>query len=203
MAHSKAPINSFLSEHQQKKFAFIFGISCLIFAIIAQVLTIKVLRHEAHVFVIDGAQNLHIGPLETLNSGSPLFQILALTATQIVFNRSPVGLDLKELKDHLFTDEAAKLLDQDVLNNLEALRSKNLHQKAEVAMIKTIAEKNGTRYLHVRGNILGSGVFEGMPIVESQKFQINFALKPNPKLSDQKMYPYLVADYQIQELSHL
>lgn len=203
MTTSNAPIHRFLAEHQQKKWAIIFGISCLIFAIIAQILTIRALQQKSHIFVIDGAQNLHVGPLETINSNSPIFQTLALTATQVIFNRSPVGLDLPELKEHLFTEEAAKLLDQNLLENLETLKSKNLHQKAEIATIKTIAEQKGLRYLHVRGNILGAGNFEGMPIVETQTFQLNLVLKPNPKLSEQKMYPFLVADFYVQELDPL
>ena len=197
---SFSPVSRFLAEHQQKKFAFGFGIACLAFAILAQILTIKTFQSEERVFVLDGTNTLHIGPLEKLHSESPIFETIALVATQVIFQRSPVGLDLKELREHLFNNEVIKKLDDEIHKNLDELKAKNLHQKPEISLIKCVAEKNGIRYIHVKGNLIGSGSFEGMPIVEAYQFKLNFAVVPNPKISEQKMYPYIIADYNIKEM---
>jgi len=197
---SFSPISHFMAEHQQKKIAFAFGISCLVFTILAQVMTIKNMHREEKVFVIDGSDTLHIGPLEIISQKSPIFTTIALVATQVVFQRSPVGLDLSELMPHLFKEEAMKKLRVDVSEKLGELKAKNLHQKPEISQIKSLAEKDGTRILQVTGNLIGSGVFEGIPLLEAHKFKVTFAINPNKNLSEKKLYPFVIADFKINEL---
>lgn len=110
---SVSPISNFIAEYQQKQIAFAFAVACLIFAIIAQVMTVKNMHRPEKVFVIDGTHTLHIGPLEILDQKSPLFTTIALVATQVIFQRSPVGLDLAELMPHLFNEAAIKKLSRD------------------------------------------------------------------------------------------
>lgn len=195
-----SPISHFLAEHEQKKIAFIFGVSCLIFAIIAQILTVKNMTKEEKVFVIDGTNTLHIGPLEILGDQSSIFTTIALTATQVIFQRSPVGLDLSELMTHLFKEEAIKKLNREIAEQIGELKAKNLHQKPEIAQIKFLAEKDGTRILQVTGNLIGLGSFEGNTLTEFHKFRITFAINPNKNLSENKLYPFIIADFNINEL---
>lgn len=194
-----SPISRLMSEHYQK-LAYLFGILCLIFAVVAQIITIKNVRQESKVFAIDGAGTIHVGLLEDLKSNSPLFENIALTATQVVFQRSPVGLDLLELQPHLFSELAIKKLNTDVTDQLEDLKARNLHQKPEISQIISLAEKKGVRYLQVKGTIVGAGSFQGVPITEAHEFKIFFALEANKNLSDKKRYPYIIADFTIKEM---
>lgn len=200
---SVSPISNFLAEHKQKQIAFVFGIACLVFSIVAQVMTVKNMHRPEKVFVIDGTNTLHIGPLEILGQKSPLFTTIALVATQVILQRSPVGLDLAELMPHLFKEEAMKKLTQDVAKNLGELKAKDLHQKPEISQIKSLAEKDGNRILQVTGTLIGSGIFEGIPLLEAHKFKITFAIRQNQNLSENKLYPFIIADFKINELEPL
>lgn len=197
---SCSPISNFLAEHQQKKMAFAFGIACLILAIIAQIITISTMHHNEKVFVIDGTHTLHIGPLEILGQKSPLFTTIALTATQVIFQRSPIGLDLLELMPHLFGENAIKKLQDEIAEKMGELKAKNLHQKPEISKITALAEKDDTRILQVIGNLVSSGVFEGVPLFEAHQFKITFAIKPNKNLSENKLYPFIITDFKINEI---
>lgn len=199
-SRSFSAISNFMSEHQQKKIAFAFAIACLLFALVAQVVTVKNMHRSEKVFVIDGTNTLHIGPLEILSQKSPLFTTIALTATQVIFQRSPVGLDLLELMPHLFSEPAIKKLQDEIGEKLGELKVKNLHQKPEISKITSLAEKDDIRILQVTGNLVGSGVFEGIPLLEAHEFKVTFAIKPNKNLSENKLYPFIIADFKINEV---
>lgn len=190
----------FLTDNKQKKLAMIFAIGCLVFAVIAQMVTIACMSREAKVFVLDGTHTLHIGPLQEIGN-SPLFKEIALVATQVIFQRSSVGLDLPELVPHLFSDPAAKTLMENIQASLPELKAKNLHQKPEVSQILSLFEKDGLRILKVQGNLISAGHFEGIPIMEAHQFKIKIGLTANPNLSEQKRYPFIVSGFNILEIT--
>jgi len=194
-----SPVDILASSDLQKNIAFFFGFGCLIFACTFVFLSIRELKKTEHVFAIDGAQTVHIGPLEINESSSSFFQNLCLLATQVALQRSPSGLDMIEFSTYLFSEPALKKIQSHLSGKIEELKYKNLHQKPEIKGLKIFQMKNGVRQFYISGSIISAGVLDSIPIVESEEFSIFIFVIRNPKINEQGMYPYIINDIQFNQ----
>ena len=141
---------------------------------------------------------MHIGPLETIskNSGSEFLRNFGLIVNQVIFDRTPEGLGLPELAKHVFRKDALQKLNDDVKSHLEEFKTKNIHQKAEVVSTEVFFDQN-VPVIKLDGEAVLSGVYEGVPLVHGQRYQLLFKLVKNNNLSESGPYPFIVSDFKI------
>jgi len=191
-------VKAFASDRNKTHMAYIVALAYGLLSSFLLYLGISGLNREERVFVIDGANTMHIGPLETIskNSGSEFLRNFGLIVNQVVFDRTPEGLGLPELAKHAFRKDALEKLNQDVKGNLEEFKAKNIHQKGEVVSTEVFFDQN-IPVIKLEGEAIFSGVYEGVPLVHGQRYQLLFKLIKNKNLSETGLYPFIVSDFKI------
>jgi hypothetical protein len=193
-----APISALYAEHVHKYIAYAVAFMSLLVCIGVLGWTFRTSKLQERFIALDGSQTFHIG-YASLDQ-SPVYHTSALMAAQAHYQRSPVGLDLPELAQAMYSRKAYDSLNSEVRAQVEDLRVRNIHQKPEISEIRALREREGIRFLEVRGELLRSGSFQGMPIAEAEPFAILFALQRNPNLGQRGQYPYVVVNYQVAEI---
>jgi hypothetical protein len=190
-----APINALYAEHIHKYIAYGVAVVSLMVSAGFIAWAFQVSKMQERFIALDGSNTFHIG--HTSFNEIPLYQTTALLATQAHFQRSPIGLDLPELARSMYAASAYESLSRDVEAGQEDFEVRNLHQKPEISQIRAMREREGLRFIEVRGNLIRSGSFNRMAISESEPFAILFAIQRNPNLGQRGAYPYIVANYRI------
>lgn len=186
------------SSHNKERIAYIVTIVSMVLALFFVSRCIVGLNREERVFVIDGAHTMHIGPLETIskNSGYEFLRNFGLIVNQVILDRTPEGLGLPELAKHVFRKDALQKLNDDVKSHLEEFKTKNIHQKGEVISTEVFFDQN-IPVIKLDGEAILGGVYEGVPLVHGQRYQLLFKLVKNNNLSESGAYPFIVSDFKI------
>ena len=186
------------SEHNKAHVAYVAALVTVLLSLFLVFQCISGMNREERVFVIDGAHTMHIGPLETISkdSGSEFLRNFGLIVNQVVFDRTPEGLGLPELAKHIFRKDALEKLNKDVKEHLEEFKAKNIHQKGEVVSTEVFFDQN-IPVIKLDGEAIFSGVYEGVPLVHGQRYQLLFKLIKNSNLSETGLYPFVVSDFRI------
>lgn len=190
-----APINALYAEHIHKYIAYGVAVVSLMVAVFFVAWSFRISKMQERFIALDGSNTFHIG--EASFNDIPLYQTTALLATQAHYQRSPIGLDLPELAEAMYSASAYEGLRAEVERNAEDFEIRNLHQKPEISQIRAMREREGLRFIEVRGNLIRSGNYNRLPISESEPFAILFAIQRNPNLGLRGQYPYIIANYRI------
>ena len=189
------------AEQKRKQVAYAVAMVSLAFCAFLLVWMVSLQGRETQIMVLDRSSTIHIGPLERVNGNSEIFRDLALWATQVAFQRNPHGFDMAEYVPLFFRPNAVKALNENLKDQIPDIQARNLRQYPQISSYQVLNEgvTNGikSRFIRVDGNIIRAGFYQDLPIAESVPFTLVLAAVPNPNLSDQSKYPYMIEEFRI------
>lgn len=187
------------SEHVQKQ----IWMAVAAVAVAAAIASPLVMNHQNRkmplALVLDGSGTFHIGPLETIGSSSDVLVEIVLQACSGILDRNRNGIENSELVRRLFMPSAITKLNKDVEWQKADLEARDLRQQATVGEVTIMRESRGARFFRASGTISSAGQVRGSRISNTEPFVMLVSVLPNPNLSDRRRYPFLVADFRIDE----
>jgi hypothetical protein len=75
-------------------------------------------------------------------------------------------------------------------------RSKQLHQKAEIARVDILATRENEVLATVTGQVIRSGIFQEKAFTEAFSFKLSFRLIRNPNMALNGRFPTAVGDFK-------
>lgn len=187
------------SEHVQKQ----IWMAIAAVAVAAAIGSPWIINHQNRqmpvAIVLDGGGTFHVGPLETIGSTSDVLVEIVLQGCKGIFDRNRNGLENSELIRRLFMPSALTKLNNDVQWQKPDLEARDLRQQATIGEVTIVRESRGARFFRASGTINSAGHVRGSRISDTEPFVILISVLPNPNLSDRRRYPFLVADFRIDE----
>ena len=191
----------FANHRYAAKFWFFACVLLLLCSLAQAVLIISALTKERQVVILDGANVYHVAPLESYKKALRIKRLCLAFAVRALFSRNPTGFDTPELLEQMFLVKPAM---QHVKKDFEESQAKfkkfEIHQKAEII---TMTFTNKGQFLIARAEValIMTGRLGKRSIRESKKVDCVFTLAKNKRLEENGRLPYVVYDYDIQEVS--
>lgn len=186
---------------RERLVGYLFGIACLVFAMVMMLLHSENLQHRGSVFVSQADGTIEFGNLRELDPQSLVFEQLAEISTEIIFQRNPQGLQKEHWVSLLFTKSARAKLMLDVKEQLPELSNKNMHQHPEIRSFQYLHSKDSaTLAYRIDGQLIRNSTFQGSAIPEpAVQFRMVLGFQRNPDIITSKQWPYRVVafDYRI------
>jgi hypothetical protein len=169
---------------------------CLASLIIAW-LAIQAGRQADQIFVMDPSGSLYAGPLEALSESKGYFHLASLYAANAALQRSPAGFDLYEILRLCYTPRAVQKLEEDLQQQREDARRRNLQQKPLVESIGEPVRAGNSRLVDVRGRLVCAGAYAGRSFYDEVPFVLVLRFRRNPDMGKSGSYPWVCEDYDL------
>lgn len=175
-----------------------FGIAVLILVLAAveRFHLVNALNHREYVVIIDPAHTYYRSPLLGFEEAKELHAEQATLATLALLERNPRDFDQPDLLKQMFLKpafaKAQSLKDHEAVE----FRSKQLHQKAEIAQIDLLATRDNEVLVNVLGQVIRNGIFQDKAFTEAFPFRLRLKLLRNPNMAANGRFPTAVADFK-------
>ena len=157
-------------------------------------------KEREHVVIIDPAHTFYRSVLLRFGEARDLHVQQAELATLAFLQRNPRDFDHPDLLRQMFLEPAlAKATDQRTQEASE-FRSKNLHQKPEIAKVEILATREDSVLAHVSGQVIRTGVFQDKAFTEGLGFSLRLHLVRNPNMAVNGRFPTAVAEFRYETL---
>jgi hypothetical protein len=83
-----------------------------------------------------------------------------------------------------------------MFSEAEEFKSKQLHQKAEVAKIDILETREDVVMTQVTGQLIRTGIFEQRAFSEAIPFKLAFKIRRNPDMSKNGRFPTAVSEFK-------
>ncbi len=179
------------------------------FAVAGPYLTIRAMKQDEKVVILDGAGTLIYSPLLGFEEAGQLQAYHVRLACLALLQRNPIGPDLPDLLKRIYLEDPAckKAAAMYVAQNPE-FKEKQIHQKVEVSKIdildtRKISDGAGKSYeainVRARGGLVRTGTLNGLEFREPVRFTIEFLFIRNPDLLANGRLPLVVQDFKYKE----
>ena len=167
-------------------------------ALLVCFLSIRELRAEERILVLDAAGNVLSGPVEGLAESKGFFTLTTLYCANTALQRSSEGFDLYELLHLYFSPRAVEKLESHWQAQKEDARARNLQQKPIVDLVGEPVKAGSLRVVEARGRIIRAGAYAGRSFYEEVPFTLVLSFKRNPELGKAGAYPWLCEDLDLE-----
>lgn len=197
LAHKRFdPTQLFAQRDRLPWFWFFAAVAVTLVAALDRYHLISEFKQRERVVIIDPAQTYYISPLLQFQEAKDLHVQQATLATTALLERSPKDFDHADLLKQMFLKPAfQKAQDQHTRETVE-FRSKQLHQKPEVARVDILATRENEVLATVTGQLIRSGIFQEKVFTEAFTFKLSLRLVRNPNMAVNGRFPTAVADYK-------
>ena len=117
-------------------------------------------------------------------------------AAMAFLERNPKGYDNPELLKQVFLKNAYDKAQKQISTEAEESKSKQLHQKPEVAKIDILETREDFVMTQVTGQRIRTGIFEQKAFSESIPFKLAFKMRRNPDMMKNGRFPTAVSDFK-------
>ena len=146
------------------------------------------LKQRERVVIIDPANTYYLSPLLEFQEAKELHAQQATLATLAFLERNPKDFDHLDLLKQVFLKQAlAKAQDQRQKEVIE-FRSKQLHQKPEIAKIEILGTRDNEVLVHVTGQLVRIGIFQEKAFTEGFPFSLRLKFLRNPKHGHERSF---------------
>lgn len=153
-------------------------------------------KQREHVVIIDPAQTFYVSPLLQFQEAKELHAQQAELAAMTFLSRNPKDFDHGELLKQIFLKAAlAKAIDHRSREAVE-FRSKQLHQKPELAKIDILTTRENEVLASVSGQVIRSGIFQEKAFSEAFTFKLTLRMVRNPNMAANGRFPTAVGDFK-------
>ena len=190
------PTQLFAQRDRLPWFWFFVAVAVTVFAAFDRFHLVQQFKQRERVVIIDPAQTYYISPLLQFQEAKELHAQQSELAAMAFLSRNPRDFDHPELLKQVFLKLAlAKAQDHRTRESVE-FRSKQLHQKTEIAKIDILATRESEVLTSVSGQIIRSGIFQEKAFLEAFTFKLTLRMVRNPNMAANGRFPTAVADFK-------
>lgn len=190
------PTQLFAQRDRLPWFWFFVAVAVTVLAAFDRYHLVKQFKHRERVVIVDPSQTYYISPLLQFQEAKDLHAQQAELAAMAFLSRNPKEFDHLDLLKQVFLKAAlAKAQDQHSRETVE-FRSKQLHQKPEIARIDILATRENEVLATVSGQVIRTGVFQEKAFTEAFNFKLSLRLIRNPNMASNGRFPTAVGDFK-------
>jgi len=190
------PTRLFIQRDRLPWIWFFLAVATLVFAALDRWHLVNSFKQRERVVIIDPANTYYLSPLLQFQEAKELHAQQATLATLAFLERNPKDFDHLDLLKQLFLKQAlGKAQDQRQMEAIE-FRSKQLHQKPEIAKIEILATRENEVLVHITGQLIRTGIFQEKVFTEGLPFSLRLKLLRNPNMAMNGRFPTAVADFR-------
>jgi hypothetical protein len=153
-------------------------------------------RQRERVVIVDPAGTYYLSPLLDFREAKEFHVQQSTLAATAFLERQPGGLDHPELLKQLFLKPAQERVQKLLVTEAEEFKSKQLHQKAEIARIDILETRDDAVMTQITGQLIRTGIFEQRAFTESIPFRLGLRLRRNPDMSRNGRFPTAVSEFK-------
>jgi hypothetical protein len=190
------PTRLFAQRDRLPWFWFFVAVAVTLVAALDRYHLISQFKQRERVVIIDPAQTYYISPLLQFQEAKELHIQQATLAATALLERNPKDFDHADLLKQIFLKNALqKAQDQRTRETVE-FRSKQLHQKPEIARVDILATRENEVLATVTGQLIRTGIFQEKAFTEAFNYKLSLRLVRNPNMAVNGRFPTAVADFK-------
>ena len=190
------PTRIFVQKDRLVWFWFGFAMLVLGGAAVDRYFLVQSFKQRERVIVIDPANTFYVSPLLKFEEAKALHVEQSTLAATAFLERNPKGFDNEDLLKQMFLKQAYQKASAYQYAEEPEFKSKQLHQKAEIARIDILATRDNEVLAAVTGQIIRSGIFQDKAFNEAFPFTLRLRLIRNPNMSLNGRFPTAVGDFK-------
>ncbi len=190
------PIGIFVSKDRTAFLWFCVAMGACGVAVFTPFWMVSQFRQRERVVIVDPAGTYYLSPLLDFREAKEFHVQQSTLAATAFLERQPGGLDHPELLKQLFLKPAQERVQKLLLTEAEEFKSKQLHQKAEIARIDILETRDDAVMTQITGQLIRTGIFEQRVFTESIPFRLGLRLRRNPDMSRNGRFPTAVSEFK-------
>ena len=190
------PTRLFIQRDRLPWIWFALAVATIVFAAFDRLHLINSFKQRERVVIIDPANTYYLSPLLQFQEAKELHAQQATLATLAFLERNPKDFDHLDLLKQVFLKAAFAKAQEQQHREAAEFRSKQLHQKAEVAKIEILSTRDNEVLIHVTGQLIRTGIFQDKAFTEGFPFSLRLKLLRNPNMAMNGRFPTAVADFR-------
>lgn len=193
---SPDPTGIFVSKDRTAFLWFCVAMGACGLAIFTPFWMVSQFRQRERVVIVDPAGTYYLSPLLDFREAKEFHVQQSTLAATAFLERQPGGLDHPELLKQLFLKPAQERVQKLLLTEADEFKSKQLHQKAEIARIDILETRDDAVMTQITGQLIRTGIFEQRTFTESIPFRLGLRLRRNPDMSRNGRFPTAVSEFK-------
>ena len=193
---SPDPTGIFVSKDRTAFLWFCVAMGACGLAIFTPFWMVSQFRRRERVVIVDPAGTYYLSPLLDFREAKEFHVQQSTLAATAFLVRQPGGLDHPELLKQLFLKPAQERVQKLLLTEADEFKSKQLHQKAEIARIDILETRDDAVMTQITGQLIRTGIFEQRTFTESIPFRLGLRLRRNPDMSRNGRFPTAVSEFK-------
>lgn len=193
---SPDPTGIFVSKDRTAFLWFCVAMGACGLAIFTPFWMVSQFRRRERVVIVDPAGTYYLSPLLDFREAKEFHVQQSTLAATAFLERQPGGLDHPELLKQLFLKPAQERVQKLLLTEADEFKSKQLHQKAEIARIDILETRDDAVMTQITGQLIRTGIFEQRIFSESIPFRLGLRLRRNPDMSRNGRFPTAVSEFK-------
>jgi len=190
------PTRVFVDKDRTAFLWFCVAVLSVIFAAAQPYYLINKFKQRERVVIIDPAGTYYVSPLMDFQEAKELHAQQSTLAATAFLERNPDGFDNPELLKQMFLKSAFDKAFKQLLTEAVEFKSKQLHQKAEIAKIDILETRDDFVMTEVSGQLIRTGIFEQKAFSEAIPFKLAFKMRRNPDMTKNGRFPTAVSDFK-------
>lgn len=190
------PTKVFVDKDRTAFLWFCVAVLAVAFAAAQPYFLIAKLKQRERVVLIDPAGTYFVSPLLDFTEAKEFHAQQSTLATKAFLERNPKGFDSPDLLKQMFLKYALDKAQKQIGTEAEESKSKQLHQKVEVAKIDVLETREDFVMTQVTGQVIRTGIFEGKAFSEAIPFKLAFKMRRNPDMTRNGRFPTAVSDFK-------
>ena len=190
------PTQLFAQRDRLPWFWFFVAVIVSVLAAFDRYHIINQFKQRERVVIIDPAQTYYLSPLLHFAEAKDLHVQQAELAAITLLERNPKDFDHPDLLRQLFLKSALQKAQDHLTRESVEFRSKQLHQKPEIARIDILATREDEVLATVSGQAIRTGIFQEKAFNEAFNFKLSLRLLRNPNMAANGRFPTAVGDFK-------
>ena len=190
------PTRVFVDKDRTAFLWFCVAVLSVLFAAAQPYYLINKFKQRERVVIIDPASTYYISPLLDFQEAKEFHAQQSTLAATAFLERNPNGFDSPELLKQMFLKYACDKALRQLSIEAGEFKSKQLHQKAEIAKIDILETREDFVMTQVTGQLIRTGIFEEKAFSEAVPFKLAFKMRRNPDMAKNGRFPTAVSDFK-------
>jgi hypothetical protein len=190
------PTRVFVDKDRTAFLWFCVAVLAIIFAAAQPYFLIQKFKQRERVVIVDPAGTYFVSPLMDFQEARDFHAQQSTLAAVAFLERNPKGFDNPELLKQAFLKYAYEKAQKQIFTEMDELKSKQLHQKPEVAQIDILETREDFVMTQITGQLIRTGIFEQKAFSESIPFKLSFKMRRNPDMTKNGRFPTAVSDFK-------
>ena len=190
------PVRIFVDKDRLARFWFLTAAIVLVGSAVERIHLAQALKEREHVVIVDPAGTYFVSPLLEFQEARELHAQQSTLATIAFLERNPKGFDHPELLKQMYLKDANAKAQAQCGSEESEFKSKQLHQKPEIAKIEFIETRSDAVLTQVSGQLIRTGIFQDRAFSEAIPFVLKLKMLRNPNMVENGRFPTAIQDFK-------